>query len=464
VAGNESIIRMGENDHFNWPEGPEPKPRIREEVEHIIKKFKTERQNVEAVIEDGRVSFMYVTGYILVELKYLPAVLAILEPAPVDEQLLVTAGLDRESPPWVPVVDGVVRLSLEGFDVSVLEALGRIERVLGEGVATPDQVITVAQQGGGDVGICPATEPQPVYDGMEPFPSACQTAGGIGTRIYVADTGLLVDEVREGHWPWLDGVTGKRDPGTPEHGDIRPYCGHGTFVAGVIRCLAPAADIYVDDVFAVAGSALESHLVGRLSRALRHGMDLIHLSIAAATRRDRPMIAFAHWLDVLAKYKGVTCVVAAGNNNSAVPSWPAAFPEVVSVGALARDWRSRADFSNFGGWVDVYAPGRDLVNAYATGKYECYAAPYTRTTRTFYGMAMWSGTSFSTPVVTGLIANRMSRTGENAKEAAAALLAEARSHAIPGVGAILIPTCGDDTTCTCPQGRRPEPGCGPRYR
>jgi subtilisin family serine protease len=210
----------------------------------------------------------------------------------------------------------------------------------------------------------------------------------------------------------------------------------------------------VINAFAIAGSALESDVVERLVAALGLGVDIFHLTIAAPSRGDLPIIAFEAWLKLLRQYKGVVCVVAAGNSGSRRPSWPAAFSEVVSVGALAGDWRSRATFSNFGGWVDVYAPGRSLVNAYASGTYTCHVEPYQGQVRTFYGMAKWSGTSFSTPIVTGLIAARMSRTGENGQQAAAALLAEARSRAIPGVGAILLPCCHDkapaDPAQCCP--------------
>jgi hypothetical protein len=46
--------------------------------------------------------------------------------------------------------------------------------------------------------------------------------------------------------------------------------------------------------------------------------------------------------------------------------------------------------------------------------------------------------------VTGLIAARMARRGESARDAAAALMAKARAQAIPGVGPVLFPRRDDD--------------------
>lgn len=410
----------------------ELRPSTVNHVEHIIGAFRdspASGKEIKVVTANGLIGHMHAEGEILVREEYLGRVLEVLEqPTEAD---LDTGRLQR-------VIAGVVLLTLDEPRATVAEALDVIDQRLGRGIATPNHVLTVSPEVGG----CPATEPQEVYDAIEPYPSLRAANGGAGVLIYLADTGLLKDA--DTTHPWLTGVqAGDVDPLPPKPGDqpqpIPPYAGHGTFVAGIARCMAPAADVIVSNAFSIAGSQLESDLVPRLEAALGLGADIFHLTIAAPSRNELPLVAFREWLRHLREYGGAVCVAPAGNEDSRRPYWPGAFADVIAVGALGGDWRGRASFSNFGGWVDVYAPGRDLVNAFATGEYTCYVSPYAGQVRNFYGMAKWSGTSFSTPIVTGLIADRISRTGENARQAAAALLAEARSQAIPGVGPVLLP-------------------------
>jgi subtilisin family serine protease len=417
----------------SWREGLDQ--RVVDEVDCIVKAFRgssDRRPEVKAARNSSGVDHLYVEGQILVRPQYLDRVLEILG-QPAERDLLANAP-DRLR----RLTGGVALVTLADPWPTVDEALAEIDQQLGRGIATPDHVLTVAPKGS----MCPATEPQSAYENMEPSPSVRADNGGSGVLIYIADTGLL-DDAGKVH-PWLAAVqAGDIDPLPPKlPGGVQPippYTGHGTFVAGVMRSMAPAAEIVVTNCFAVAGSQLESDLVTRLEDELKRGVDIFHLSIAARSRHDLPLIAFEHWLKRMHQTKGTICIAPAGNDSHRRPNWPAAFPGVIGVGALGSDWHGRASFTNFGGWVDVYAPGRDLVNAYATGTYTCHVAPYTNQVRDFYGMAKWSGTSFSTPIVTGLIAARMSRTGENAAQAAAALLAEARSQAIPGVGPVLLP-------------------------
>jgi len=331
--------------------------------------------------------------------------------------------------------------------------LRRIEEEVGAGIATIDQVLISSPEGTG----CPATEPQETYD-PKPYPPVCPGRGGHGVRIYVADTGIVKNTVASCRW--LHGVTGDDDPSV-SGGTIKPYGGHGTFVAGVIRCMAPGAKIVVRSVFDIAGSALESDFVPKLYKGFAEGAEIFHVTVSSPTQDYLPLMAFEAWMEDLRQHKGVVCVVPAGNYDSSKPHWPAAFPGLISVGALATDWRSRAYFSDYGGWVDVYAPGQNLVNAFATGTFRCEIAPFTGETRTFSGMAQWSGTSFSTPIVTGLIAARMTQRGESAQQAATALLAKARGQAIPGLGPVLYPGCDDDDErCGCGDSRRCGCDCG----
>jgi Subtilase family len=451
-----------------WRNGLQPQ--VADEIEYIKRAFRDPPRRkgadplpgkdiVAIATSDGGLDFMYAEGELLVRDEYFDRVLEILEHPSRRE-------LEQAGPnPVQRVIAGVILLTDLGRFPTTLAALAAIDGQLGRGIATPNHVMTVA---GGVGSSCPATEPEEVYYDIEPFPSVCPDGGGAGVLIYMADTGLLRDSATHS---WLAGVQMEdpvldADPLSPLTGNppaIPAYTGHGTFVAGVARCMAPAAEIIVTNAFLIAGSVLESDLVPRLEAALSLGVDIFHLTVACLSRYDLPLISFLEWLRRLRQYGGVVCIAAAGNSGFRRPTWPAAFSEVISVGALGGDWRGRASFSNFGGWVDVYAPGRDLINAYPTGKYTCHVSPYDTQVRSFYGMAKWSGTSFSTPIVTGLIAARMSRTGDNSQQAAAALLAEARHQAIPGVGPVLLPCCHSGTAAVC----RDVPGascCGPEPR
>jgi subtilisin family serine protease len=389
---------------------------------------------------DGGIEYMYAVGQLLVRDGYVQQVSEIFSPnVPFDP------GLVRRVIPGVSLLTQDPGIPANNR-LTVPDALETIDQRLRPDIATPNHVFTVAP-----VGPCPATEPEEVYYGIEPFPSVCHEDSGAGVLIYVADTGLLEDA--DAHHSWLKGVKPALKPdGTPQEWDpagttrngitkIPPYAGHGTFVAGVIRCMAPAAEVIVSNIFKVAGSTLESDLGAELDRALGLDVKVFNLSIAATTRNELSPLGFDSFVRHLHEHQDVVCVVAAGNNGSSKRCWPAAIPGMVSVGALGGDWRGRATFSNYGDWVKVYAPGRDLVNAYATGRYVCQDYPYEDDVRNFWGMSRWSGTSFSTPIVTGLVAARMSRTGETGQDAAEALLAEAQAHAVPGVGPVLLP-CG----------------------
>lgn len=326
---------------------------------------------------------------------------------------------------------------------------------------------------------CPATEPMEVPPGkVYPFPTLdlpapCRHPGqhglrpgcdGDGVSVSIVDTGLLTDAAAD--HPWLAGVTGTaEDPYFPGTDRIRPYAGHGTFVAGCLRCMAPRARVFVVKGFDSGTGEFESNLAPILEDALdrHHHPDIFVFTFTTATRKDLSLKTFDDLYERRIRHvKGLVAVVPAGNDGKSRWMWPAAYPWVVSVGALSASWRDRAHFSNHGGWVDVYAPGEDLVNAFAKGSYICDEPPVGEH-RHFRGMAMWSGTSFSTPIVAGLIAARMSATGENGQLAADSLLRLARSQAVAGTGAVLYPgqACLPQGEA-CPPAANPGRPCGCR--
>jgi len=86
---------------------------------------------------------------------------------------------------------------------------------------------------------------------------------------------------------------------------------------------------------------------------------------------------------------GMSVIAAAGNNALfRIKFFPAAYPEVIGVTATDQNDK-RASFSNRGPWFDVAAPGVDILSSFDGSSDSYFVA---------------SGTSMSTPHVTGLVA------------------------------------------------------------
>lgn len=304
-------------------------------------------------------------------------------------------------------------------------------------LATPVHIMHITK-------ICPADEPE-VPCGCEsspaqPCPPVTPGDGGTGVRLGVCDTGLL-ENLDPAQVPWLDGVTGEPDllgpilPGGQLN--IPEYAGHGTFIAGVARSMAPGATVYVSNHFTSSGGELEYVIIEKLEQLIADfSPTVVNLSAGTYTRNNWESLAFS---DFGTRHSDLVLVAAAGNDSTHRPFYPAAFDWTVSVGALGADQEHRAWFSNYGDWVDVYAVGEGMINAYASGVYTYREPPKRPAVQTFKGMAKWDGTSFSTPMVAGIIAAEMARTGSDAKTAAQAVLAKAQAQAISGVGPALYP-------------------------
>ena len=325
--------------------------------------------------------------------------------------------------------------------LTVPEALDLIERRVGrERMYAEDEPLATAAHIVHTAKLCSATEPE-VPGGPAPAPYPPPAAPGAGQNnitLGISDTGLWQQPPANLH-PWLAGVVGVADPPGPAlaSGQLTiPYeGGHGTMVAGMARCMAPGANVYVGNHLPYTGGTLEYMLASDLEGLIAgQSPDLINLSAGGYTHRNVPPLSF---IEFRQRHPDVTLVAAAGNDSTDRPFWPAAFDWAIAVGALGADLQNLAWFSNYGDWVDVYALGDGVVNAFATGVYNYHLPPQQPATQVFDGMARWSGTSFAAPMVAGLIVAEMARNQSSAIDAWQAVLGTAANTG--GFGPVLLP-------------------------
>jgi subtilisin family serine protease len=197
-----------------------------------------------------------------------------------------------------------------------------------------------------------------------------------------ATVGILDTGIDAGH-PDLAAVRVTYDHTGTRAEDI---VGHGTHVAGIVKLVAPEARIMPLRVLDREGYGTVFHVAEAIAYADIKGADVINLSLGTPSWsrlvREKVNGAIAG---------GAVVVAAAGNYDSTLPQYPASnllpaardndgLLAVTSVSPAEK----KSDFANYGTWVDIAAPGEEILSTYPVNKY-----------------AYWTGTSMATPFVAG---------------------------------------------------------------
>ena len=213
------------------------------------------------------------------------------------------------------------------------------------------------------------------------FQDAWSGTRGRGVRVAVVDSGAAIR-----HPDLRDKIAMKRDF---KHNDstIEDRAGHGTHVAGTVAAETnngtgvaggcPACRLMIVKVF--DPDAGHDFAIARgITWSADNGADVINCSFTGLGVSSALKNSIDH-----ATSKGAVVVAAAGNGDTNNPKYPAAYLKVIAVAATTKTDR-RASFSNYGRWVDVAAPGVNILSTFPSGyKY-------------------LSGTSMSTPHVSAL--------------------------------------------------------------
>jgi Subtilase family len=175
--------------------------------------------------------------------------------------------------------------------------------------------------------------------------------------------------------------------------------GHGDLIAGTILNQAPQSHLVVGPVMNTGGLVEEFLVIRALARPEVRRCQVVVLAFAGYTMDDKPPPALS--LSLSQNNDSQIVVAAAGNGGHSRVRWPAAISTVLSVGALDTAARARWLYSDYGSWVDIWAPGVDIVSTYLERN-----------------SAVWSGTSASAAIVCGVIA-RLIGQGYTPQSAAA---------------------------------------------
>jgi len=279
--------------------------------------------------------------------------------------------------------------------------------------------------------------PDPSPFRLEEARRALATGTGKGVRIAVIDSGIEIDHEA------LTGLTLVDDLHVVDGGvqiEVKPgdgsdVFGHGTAVAGVIRRIAPDAQI---GSIRVLGANLGSRTViirEGVRQAIDRGYHILNCSFGCGLSDH--IFQYKEWIDE-AYLKGIHVVSACNNYDFTTPEWPGYFPSVVTVN-MARFDEDHTFFYKPGHLVEFAARGVDVTlpwNNHSTKEV--------------------TGSSFAAPIMSALLARIISVMPKLAPLEAKAIL---HRLAIPWRSDVTAPNVvSAEAPAPAPRAGRPPPG------
>jgi subtilisin family serine protease len=173
--------------------------------------------------------------------------------------------------------------------------------------------------------------------------------------------------------------------------------GHGTHVSGIIAAnvgnrigvagLSPGASIIPMKVCEASGACLGFPILAAAIDSAQRGADVINMSLGGPGQCSEIEQAVFGWV----RDQGTLAVAASGNQaQEGNPSIaPANCDNTLGVGAIDQR-RHKAEFSSYGDFVDIAAPGVEIWSTYP---------PLASITSLYIGYASGSGTSMASPFV-----------------------------------------------------------------
>lgn len=224
------------------------------------------------------------------------------------------------------------------------------------------------------------------------------TTGSSDIIVAVVDSGVQVSH------PDLQGNIVK-STGMGSCPDNSDPVGHGTHVSGTIGANSNNSTgvtginwkvkVYGYSVLCGSGGTGSLDVVAAgINQAVADGAKVINMSLGAYQGAS-----VLHQAIINAVNHGVVVVAAAGNDKTSQPSYPASYPEVISVSATGPN-NELANYSNYGNTVDIAAPGGNPSNGSST----CTVANCIASTYPSNGYKALAGTSMASPQIAGAAA------------------------------------------------------------